>query len=50
MYGNWRAERQPEAGERVRGTFTQVDEELTVLDWAPESRIAIRSGENSPVR
>ncbi|NJP94502.1 hypothetical protein HCN51_34530 [Nonomuraea sp. FMUSA5-5] len=50
VYGNWRAERHPEAGERVRGTFTQVDEELTVLDWAPESRIAIRSDGNSPAR
>nr|SBO93304.1 hypothetical protein BN4615_P2818 [Nonomuraea gerenzanensis] len=46
MYGNWRAERPPEPGERVRGVFTQVDEALTVLDWMPESFIPARPAEN----
>ncbi|TYB61366.1 hypothetical protein FXF51_28305 [Nonomuraea sp. PA05] len=48
VYGNWRAARQPEAGERVSGVFTQVDEELTVLDWMPESFSPLHSGENPP--
>ncbi|MFB4267075.1 Zn-ribbon domain-containing OB-fold protein [Nonomuraea sp. GTA35] len=47
VYGNWRAERPPEAGERVRGVFTQVDEELIVLDWMPETCIPHQAGENS---
>jgi uncharacterized protein len=35
VYGNWRSERPPEHGERVVGAFTEVTEDLTVLDWAP---------------
>lgn len=46
VYGNWRGERPPEAGEPVRAVFTQVDAELTLIDWMPESSTPARSGEN----
>ncbi|MFC5825622.1 Zn-ribbon domain-containing OB-fold protein [Nonomuraea insulae] len=35
VYGNWRGERPPAYGERVRGVYTEVEEGVTLLDWAP---------------
>jgi hypothetical protein len=35
VYGNWRGERPPESGERVRAAYRRVDENLSLVDWAP---------------
>jgi uncharacterized OB-fold protein len=35
VYGNWRGERPPEAGERVRASYRRVDESLSLVDWKP---------------
>lgn len=35
VYGNWHGERPPEPGERVRGSYTRVDEDLTLVNWRP---------------
>jgi uncharacterized OB-fold protein len=35
VYGNWHGERPPEAGQRVRASYSQVDEELALVNWKP---------------
>ncbi|MGN9838152.1 Zn-ribbon domain-containing OB-fold protein [Nonomuraea sp. H19] len=35
VYGNWHGERLPEPGERVRASYTDVDERLALVNWQP---------------
>ncbi|MBG0828765.1 OB-fold domain-containing protein [Planomonospora sp. ID67723] len=35
VYGNWRGDGPPEDGQLVRGSFTAVDEALSLVDWGP---------------
>jgi uncharacterized protein len=37
VYGNWRGPREPEPGQRVRGVYTRIDDDLTLVDWEPLS-------------
>ncbi|MGP4094826.1 Zn-ribbon domain-containing OB-fold protein [Nonomuraea sp. KM90] len=48
VYGNWRGERDPVYGERVRVSYTEVRDGLTLVDWMPETSGSLRDGENPP--
>ncbi|MGW0809401.1 Zn-ribbon domain-containing OB-fold protein [Nonomuraea sp. NPDC002799] len=35
LYGNWHGDRPPVRGERVRASYEEIDEELTLVNWMP---------------